>query len=93
VKRWKSPQIASKRAERAAKEAAKKRREKRTGWLIVACWAVVSLGLCVADYLWMKARAERRREEHQRIYHRQAQTNSPASPVGSGGQTNTTEPP
>jgi uncharacterized protein HemX len=70
VSRWRSPQIA---AERAAKEAAKLRKEKRRGWLLLVCWAVVSLGLTVGDYFWMRHRA---RQQHERLHHLQGTNNS-----------------
>jgi uncharacterized protein HemX len=93
MSRWKSPQVAAKRAQRAAKETEQRRKEKRNGRLMIIAFVTVSVGLTVADYFWLKARAARQREEHQRIYHRQIQTNSPASPVGRGGKTNSTETP
>lgn len=72
MSRWKSPQIAAKHAERAARKAAKKRKEKRIGVLLVICWAVVSFGLCIADYFWMRHRA---RQQHERFHQRQQGTN------------------
>lgn len=75
MKRWKSPQVAAKRAERAAKEAEKNRREKRNSrWMIIGL-AVVSLSLMIGDYFWLKARAQKRREQHMQTRHRAAQTN------------------
>jgi uncharacterized protein YgiM (DUF1202 family) len=87
VKRWKSPQVAAKRAERAAKEAEKKRKEKRNTRLMIIGWAVVTIGLIVGDYFWLKARAQRRKAEHQQRFHQKtnalplAVTNSGASPA------------
>jgi hypothetical protein len=88
VSRWKSPQASAKRAERAAKEAEQLRKEKRYGWFTIIGIAVVSMGLIVADYVWLKARAQRRWEEHQKLHHRPVKTNSPSSQVGGDGNTN-----
>lgn len=87
MSRWRSPQSAAKRAQRAAKEAEQNRREKRKSrWMIIGL-AVVSLSLLVGDYFWLKARAEKRREEHMRTRHRPAQTND-AMRVPISGSTN-----
>jgi heme/copper-type cytochrome/quinol oxidase subunit 2 len=93
VSRWKSPQTAARHAQRAAKEAEQIRRERRNSRLLIIAFVTVSVGLTVADYFWLKARAARRREEHQRIYHRQIQTNSPATHIPSAGKTNSVETP
>lgn len=78
MSRWKTPQIAAKRAARAAKEAKQRRKENRKSrWMIIGL-AVVSISLMVGDYFWLKARAEKRREEHMRTRHRPAQTNDTA---------------
>lgn len=94
MSRWKSPQAAAKLAERAAKEAEKRRKEKRNGWLLVVCWAMVSFGLCVADYFWLRHQAQQRREQHERLYHHQpAQTNLSGTRVPSTDErTNATKP-
>jgi hypothetical protein len=85
VSRFRSPQVAAKRAERAAKEAEKIRKEKRNSrWMIIGL-AVVSISLMVGDYFWLKARAQKRREEHMRTRHRPAQTNDTAHVPNTGG--------
>jgi len=81
VSRLKSPQAAAKQAERAAKDTEQRRREKRNCWLMIIGLALVSISLVVADYFWLKARAQKRREEHRQRQHQRAQTNSPAVPV------------
>lgn len=45
---------------------------------MVAGVAVVSLGLCVADYFWLRYQAQQRREQHERLhqYHKHG-TNNP----------------
>jgi hypothetical protein len=81
----KSPQAAAKRAQRAAKEAEQNRREKRKSrWMIIGL-AVVSISLVIGDYFWLRARAQKRREQHMQTRHRPAQTNDAArvpNPVG-----------
>lgn len=75
MSRWKSPQVAAKRAERAAKEAEQSRREKRNSrWMIIGL-AVVSISLVIGDCFWFKAQAQKRREQHMQTRHRAAQTN------------------
>jgi len=91
VKRWKSPQVAAKLAARAAKEAEKNRKEKRNARLMIIGWAVVTIGLIVGDYFWLKARAERRKAEHQRIYHQKTNA-SPATVTNSGALPATNSP-
>ncbi len=83
MSRWKSPQVAAKRAERAAKEAEKKRKEKRNGILMVVGWAIVTIALIVGDYFWLKARAQRRNAEHQRLFHKK--TNALPTTVTNSG--------
>ena len=87
MSRFKSPEAAAKRAQRAAKEAEQNRREKRKSrWMIIGL-AVVSISLVIGDYFWLKVRAEKRREEHMRTRHRPAQTNDTAH-VPNTGSTN-----
>ena len=74
----KSPQAAAKHAQRATLEAGQRRREKRNSWLMIIGLALVSVSLVIADYFWLKARAQKRREEHRQRQHQRAQTNSPA---------------
>lgn len=92
MSRWKSPQVAAKHAERAAKEAEQLRKVKHNGRLMIIGAAVVSIGLVVADCFWLKAQAQRRREEHEKIRHRQVQTNAPPL-VSNAGNTNSTQSP
>lgn len=77
MSRWKSPQAAAKDAERAAKKAEKLRKEKRRSVLTIIGVAIVSLGLCVADYFWLRYQARQRREQHERLYHHKQSTNNP----------------
>jgi cytoskeletal protein RodZ len=77
MSRWKSPQAAAKHAERAAKEAAQLRKEKRNSRLLIIGVALASILLIFADYLWLRARARQRREQHERQFHH-GQTNAPA---------------
>lgn len=81
MSRLKSPQAAAKQAERDAKDAGQRRREKRNSWLMIVGLALVSISLVIADYFWLKAQAQKRREEHLQRRHQRAQTNSPAAPV------------
>jgi flagellar basal body-associated protein FliL len=74
----KSPQAAAKQAERTAKEAEQLRQEKRKSRVMLIGLALVSISLVVADYFWLKAQAQKRREEHRQRQHQRAQTNSPA---------------
>lgn len=83
VSRWSSPETAARRAERAAKGAAQRRKEKRRGVLLVAGVTAVSIGLIVADYLWLRYQA---RQRHEQRYHRGGKTNAPASAVPRDGQ-------
>lgn len=76
MSRWKSPQTAARRAERAANEAEQRRIEKRRSLLLVVGIIAVSLGLTVADFFWLRARAESRRK-HPHQQHGQS-TNNPS---------------
>jgi heme/copper-type cytochrome/quinol oxidase subunit 2 len=77
MSRWKSPQAAAQHAERAAKELAQLRKERRNSWLMITGFVLLSLSLVVADYFWLRARARHRREQHERQFHH-GQTNAPA---------------
>jgi len=81
VSRWKSPQTAARRAERAAEQSAQSRKEKRQGILMLIGIATTSLGLMLADYLWMRHAAQQR---HDRLIHHAGQTNSPISTARPG---------
>ena len=83
MSRWKSPQIAAKRAEREAKEADKARKEKLKGTLMMVGCAILAIALLVGDVLFLKARARRRKEEHQKLYHRE--TNTPPATITNSG--------
>lgn len=85
MSRFKSPQVAAKHAQRAAKEAEQRRKEQRKSRWIIIGLAVVSISLVIGDYFWLKARAQKRREQHMQTRHRAAQTNDAArvpNPVG-----------
>lgn len=93
MSRWKSPQVAAKLAQHATKEAEQSRREKCKGrWMLIGV-AVASASLLLGDYLWLKARAQKRREEHQQRQHQRVQTNSPAVAIPGVAKTNSTETP
>ena len=78
MSRWKSPQAAAKEAERAARQAEKLRKEKLRSRLWVIGVAIVSLGLMVADYFWLRHQAQQRREQHERLHqHHKHGTNNP----------------
>ena len=81
MSRWKSPQIAAKRAQRAEQQAEQLRKEKRNSWLMIIGFILLSTSLVIADYFWLKARARQRRERHMQTHHRPAQTNTPAAAV------------
>lgn len=69
--------ISPTKAARLRRRDEQNRREKRLSrWLLVG---TVSLMATVmgADYLWLRAKARQRREEHQRQFHH-GQTNAPA---------------
>lgn len=87
MSRWLSPEKAARRAERAAKDAAQRRKEKRRTWLMIAGLALVSTGLMVADYFWLRHQAKQR---HEQRYHRGGKTNAPASAVPLDGQSQAT---
>lgn len=76
MSRWKSPQIAVKRAKHAAKAKATRRREMRRSWTLVIGIALVSAGLMVADYFWLRYQA---RQHHERQQQHGGPTNSPDS--------------
>jgi heme/copper-type cytochrome/quinol oxidase subunit 2 len=78
MSRWLSPEKAARRAERAAKQAEQRRREIRRMWLMIGGIALVSVGLTVADFFWLRYRAKQR---HERRYHRSGRTNAPPSVV------------
>lgn len=90
MSRWLSPERAARRAERAAKDATQRRKEKRRGIALIAGVAVASIGLCVGDYFWLRHQA---RQKHERLHqHRQrsGQTNTPADNAPNIGQNRVT---
>ena len=87
MSRCKSPQAAARLAERVAKDAEQRRKEKRRSWLMVAGVAMLSGGLMVADYFWLRYQA---RQRHEQRYHRGGKTNAPASAAPLDGQNQVT---
>jgi hypothetical protein len=88
VSRWLSPEKAARRAERAANDAEQLRRGKRRTWLMLIGLAVVSFGLVVADYFWLRHQAKQRHER--RHQQRSKMTNDPASNAPHIGQNQVT---
>jgi len=87
VSRWSSPEKAARRAERAAKDAVQRRKEKSHSPMLVVGVAVLSFGLVVADYLWLRHQAK---QKHEPRYHRSARSNAPASAAPVGRQSRAT---
>ena len=87
MSRWLTPAKAARRAERAAKDAAQRRKEKRRTWLMVGGVAVASIALMVADYFWLRHQAK---QKHEQRYHRGGKTNAPASAAPRVGQNQVT---
>ena len=83
MSRWLPPEKAARRAERAAKQAEQRRRDMRRLWLMIGGIALVSIGLMVADFFWLRYRAKQR---HEQRYHRTGRTNAPVSIPMDGGQ-------
>ena len=91
MSRWLSPERAARRAERAAKDATRRRKEKRRTWLMVGGVAVASIGLVVADYFWLRHQAKQKHERRHQHQQRSKLTNDPASkapPIGQNQVTN-----
>ena len=81
MSRWKSPQAAARYAQHATQEAEQSRLERRKGrWMLIGV-ALASASLLLGDYLWLKARAQKQREEHLRSSHHRSRTNSLATPL------------
>jgi hypothetical protein len=87
MSRWLSPEKAARHAERAAKQAEQKRREKWTGWWIVIGLVAFWVSFGIADYFWLRHQA---RQRHEQRYHRSGRTNAPASTPLDGGQNHAT---
>lgn len=87
MSRWLSPEKAARPAERAAKQAEQKRREKWTGWWIVIGLVVFWVSFGIANYFWLRHQA---RQRHEQRYHRGGKTNAPASAVPLEGQNQAT---
>jgi flagellar basal body-associated protein FliL len=62
VSRWLSREKAARRAERAAKDKAQRRKEKRRSLILIVFVAVVSVGLMVADYFWLWHQGKQKHE-------------------------------
>ena len=88
MSRWLSPETAARRAERAAKDAAQRRKEKRRSLMLIVGVAVVSVGLVVADYFWLRHQAKQKHER--RHQQRSKMTNDPASNAPHIGQNRVT---
>jgi cytoskeletal protein RodZ len=86
--------ISPAKAERLRRQDEKKRREKRNSLRLLVGIVLLMVLAVGADYLWIKAMARQRREQHQRLHHHQpAQTNSPGTRVPTTGErTNTAKP-
>jgi len=86
VSRWLSPEKAARRAERAAKDTAQRRKEKRRSLMLIIGVAVVSVGLMVADYFWLRHQAKQMHERRHQHQQRSKFTNDPASKAPHIGQ-------
>jgi S-methylmethionine-dependent homocysteine/selenocysteine methylase len=82
VSRWLSPEKGARRVARAAKEAARRRKEKQRSVLLTVAIAVGSVGLMVAEYFWLQYQAKQR---HELRYHRGGKTNAPVSAMPPDG--------
>jgi len=86
-----SPEKAARRAERAAKDAAQRCKEKRRSLMLIIGVAVASIGLMVADYFWLRHQAKQKHERRHQHQQRSKLTNDPASkapPIGQHQVTN-----
>ena len=75
MSRWLSPEKAARRAERAAKDAAQRRKEKRRSLMLIVGVAVASVGLVVADYFWLRHQAKQKHEQRHQHQQRSKLTN------------------
>jgi cytoskeletal protein RodZ len=76
------------KAARLHRQDEKKRREKRLSrWLLIG-FVILATAAVGADYLWLRAMARQRREQHERRFHH-GQTNAPAH-IPPPGATNRT---
>jgi flagellar basal body-associated protein FliL len=85
-----SPDKATRRAERVAKDAAQRRKEKRRSVMLIIGVAVASVGLLVADYFWLRHQAKQKHERHHQHQQRSKLTNHPASQAPQFGQNQAT---
>lgn len=83
MSRWKSPQVAAKRAMLGAKAAEKLRKQKRITRLLVLAFAAVSIGLVVADIFFLRyvARAARTHASASPGWYKQTATGHECSAV------------
>lgn len=79
MSRWKSPKVAARLAQREVEKAERLRREKWQSILLVSCIGVVSAGLMVADYLWLRHQKRQRQQEHKHYQQPPSKTNAPVS--------------
>lgn len=90
MSRWLSPERAARRAERAATDAAQRRKEKRRSIALIAGVALASVGLCIGDYFWLRHQARQKHERHHQHRQRGELTNNPASTAPHIGQNHVT---
>lgn len=90
MSRWKSPQVAAERSERVARNVERQRKRRRRDWLLVIGIAVASMGLMVADYLWLWHEAKVRHERRHQHQQPSKLTNDPASQAPHVGQNQVT---
>jgi cytoskeletal protein RodZ len=86
--------ISPAKAARLRRHDEQKRREKRNSLRLLLVTVLLMVAAVGADYLWIKAMARQRRQQHERLHHHQpAQTNSPGTRVSTTGErTNTAKP-
>lgn len=83
MSRWKSPKLAARLAQREVEKAERLRRERWQSILLVCCIATVSIGLMIADFLWLRHNNRQRQEQHEHSPRHKNKTNAPVSaPTG-----------
>ena len=90
MSRWLSPEKAARRAERAVQDAAQHRKDRRRSWLMIGGVTVLSLGLMIADYFWLRHQAKQKHERRHQHQQRSKMTNDPASKAPRTGQNQVT---